>query len=52
MGTSDQEQMGQFVRQHKRIAMGEKLSGSSMGTQGQSKTPEKKSGGLAQAKKK
>lgn len=52
MGTSDQEQMSQFVRQHKRIAMGEKLNGSSMGAQGSAKPTEKKSGGLAQAKKK
>jgi hypothetical protein len=52
MGTSDQEQMSQHVRQHKRLAMGEKLDGSSMEPKGGQKPAEKKSGGLAQAKKK
>lgn len=51
MATSDKEQMGQNVRQHKRMAMGEKLDGTSMQPKGGSKTS-KPAGGLAQAKKK
>jgi hypothetical protein len=49
MATSDQEQKGINVRQHKRMAMGEKLNGQSM--QG-SKPAGKPQGGLSQAKKK
>ena len=50
MATSDQEQKGINVPQHKRLAMGEKLTGQSMkGGSGQSGKP---SGGLSQAKKK
>jgi hypothetical protein len=52
MATSDQEQMSQQVPQHKRIAMGEKLDGSSMQPKGGAKPAEKKAGGLASAKKK
>jgi hypothetical protein len=48
MATSDQEQKGINVRQHKRMAMGEKLTGQSMQPKGNSKPQ----GGLAQAKKK
>jgi hypothetical protein len=47
MSTSDQEQKGINVRQHKRMAMGEKLTGQTQ----QAKT-QKPQGGLAQAKKK
>jgi hypothetical protein len=48
MATSDQEQKGINVPQHKRLAMGEKLDGQSM----KGSTPTKQSGGLSQAKKK
>ena len=48
MATSDQEQKGINVRQHKRMAMGEKLTGQSM----QPKGDNKPQGGLSQAKKK
>ena len=51
MSTSDQEQKGIFVKQHKRMAMGEKLDGTSLKGKGDSK-PAKPQGGLAQAKKK
>lgn len=54
--TSNQEQMGQDVNYHKRIAMGAALDGSSMGGKQPAKTaaPAKSSGrgALAQAKKK
>jgi hypothetical protein len=49
MATSDQEQKGINVPQHKRMAMGEKLDGQSMKG---STAPTKQSGGLSQAKKK
>lgn len=53
MATSDQEQMGINVPQHKRIAMGAKLDGSSLEPKGQpAKQPAKPQGGLSQAKKK
>jgi len=48
MATSDQEQKGINVPQHKRMAMGEKLTGQSMQPKGNTKPQ----GGLAQAKKK
>lgn len=51
MATSDQEQKGINVPQHKRLAMGEKLTGQSMqpkGGSGQSKP----AGGLSQVKQK
>lgn len=48
MAVSDQEQKGINVPQHKRLAMGEKLTGQSM----QPKGGDKPKGGLAQAKKK
>ena len=51
MATSDQEQKSELVRQHKRIAMGEKLDGTSMQPKG-GNAPAQKQGGLAQAKKK
>ena len=51
MATSDQEQKSTNVPQHKRIAMGEKLDGSSMQPKGGSQ-PAKQQGGLSQAKSK
>jgi hypothetical protein len=48
MAVSDQEQKSINVPQHKRLAMGEKLTGQSM----QPKGGDKPKGGLAQAKKK
>ena len=51
MATSDQEQKGTNVPQHKRIAMGEKLDGTSYQPKGGSQS-NKSAGGLAQAKKK
>jgi hypothetical protein len=50
MATSDQEQKGINVPQHKRMAMGEKLTGQSM--KSGSNNGSKPRGGLAQAKKK
>lgn len=50
MATSDQEQKGINVPQHKRMAMGEKLTGQSMKSGGGNGS--KPRGGLAQAKKK
>ncbi|GEM_PF-2129815 len=53
---SNQEQMGQDVNYHKRIAMGAALDGSTLGSKEPAKTPApaRKTGGgaLAQAKKK
>ena len=46
---SEQEQKGIDVPQHKRIAQGEKLDGTSYGSKGGS---EKKQGGLAHTEKK
>lgn len=51
MATSDKEQKGVNVRQHKRIAMGEKLDGTSMGSKGSSSGNSSK-GGLPTSKKK
>ena len=51
MAMSDQEQKSINVPQHKRIAMGEKLDGSSMQPKGGSQ-PSKPQGGLSQAKSK
>jgi len=48
MATSDQEQKSVLVPQHKRLAMGEKLTGQSMQPKGNGKPQ----GGLSQAKKK
>ena len=50
MATSDQEQRGINVPQHKRMAMGEKLNGSSMQPKGQSQS--KPQSGLSQVKAK
>jgi hypothetical protein len=52
MSTSEYEQRTILVPQHKRIAMGEKLDGTSMQPKGASKSSKKPVGGLAQAKKK
>jgi len=49
MSTSEQEQKSINVPQHKRIAMGEKLDGTSLQPKGQ---PAPKQGALQQAKKK
>lgn len=49
MSTGDQEQKSVNVPQHKRLAMGEKLDGTSLQSKGQS-APQK--GALQQAKKK
>ena len=51
MATSDQEQKGVNVRQHKRMAMGEKLNGQSLQGKGGSQA-KKPAGGLSHAKKK
>jgi hypothetical protein len=48
MATSDQEQKSVLVKQHKRLAQGEKLDGTNMGPKGE----KAKSGGLSHAKKK
>jgi|TARA_R110000868_G_scaffold8513_3_gene44062 hypothetical protein len=50
MATSDQEQKSINVPQHKRLAMGEKLTGQSMKSGGGNGS--KPRGGLAQVKKK
>lgn len=50
MATSDQEQKGINVRQHKRMAMGEKLNGQTQQSSGGKDS--KPQGGLAHAKKK
>ena len=52
MATSDQEQKSINVPQHKRIAMGEKLDGSSMQPRGGNSGNNNSKGGLSQAKKK
>lgn len=52
MATSDQEQRGINVPMHKRIAMGEKLDGTSLQPKGGSQPARKPAGGLSQAKKK
>ena len=51
MATSDQEQKSINVPQHKRIAMGEKLDGTSYQPKG-GQQPSKNQGGLSQAKSK
>jgi len=51
MATSDQEQRGINVRQHKRMAMGEKLDGQSMPAKSQSQGS-KPTGGLSHLKSK
>lgn len=52
MATSDQEQRGINVPMHKRIAMGERLDGTSLKPKGGSEPARKPQGGLSQAKKK
>jgi len=51
MATSDAEQRSINVPYHKRLAMGEKLDGTSLQAKGKP-APAKPRGGLAQAKKK
>jgi hypothetical protein len=51
MATSDKEQMGVNVRQHKRMAMGEKLNGQTMQGKSGTSQPAKRTGGLSGAKK-
>lgn len=54
MATSDKEQMSENVPQHKRLAMGAKIDGTSLKAKGSSaptKTGSKPSGGLASLKK-
>jgi hypothetical protein len=51
MATSDQEQKSVLVPQHKRMAMGEKLTGQSMQAKGGNSQPAKRTGGLSGAKK-
>ena len=50
MATSDKEQMSELVPQHKRLAMGAKLDGSTMKSKDSSGG--KKTSGLASLKKK
>ena len=53
MATSDKEQMSDKVPQHKRLAMGEKIDGTSMQSKGVNTNPISKSkGGLSHASKK
>lgn len=54
MATSDKEQMSEAVPQHKRLAMGAKIDGSSLKAKGSStsgKATSKPTGGLASLKK-
>ena len=51
MATSDQEQKSVLVKQHKRIAMGEKLNGQTMEPKGTTSQTSKPKGGLSGAKK-
>jgi hypothetical protein len=50
MATSDQEQQSILVPQHKRLAQGAKIDGTSMPAKG-SNTPAKPTGGLSHLKK-
>ena len=54
MATSDQEQRSVNVPQHKRLAMGEKLNGTSYGAKGNGAEakPSKPVGGLSHVKSK
>jgi hypothetical protein len=52
MATSNQEQKGINVPQHKRMAMGEKLDGTSMQPKGQSQGSKSSGGGLSHVKAK
>ena len=52
MATSDAEQRSINVPYHKRLAMGEKLDGTSLQAKGKPAPASKPRGGLAQAKKK
>jgi len=48
---SDQEQKGIYVKQQKRLAMGEKLTGASMQPKGSDNKSNKSKGGLSHVKK-
>ena len=52
MATSEQDQKGINVNQHKRMAMGEKLTGQTMQTKGGTNPISKPKGGLSGSKKK
>jgi len=52
MANSDKEQKSIDVPQHKRLAMGEKLDGTSLKSKGESSKSSKPAGGLAHVKKK
>ena len=52
MATSDQEQRGINVPMHKRMAMGEKLNGTSLQPKGASQGQSKPQGGLSHVKAK
>ena len=52
MASNNASQTSEFVPQHKRMAMGVKLDGSSIKGGSAPAKPAAKSGGLAQAKKK
>jgi hypothetical protein len=52
MATSDQEQQSILVPQHKRMAQGAKLDGTSMQAKGAGKGNSKPAGGLSHVKKK
>jgi hypothetical protein len=51
MATSDQEQKSVLVKQHKRLAMGEKLDGQTMQSKETTNRISKPKGGLSGAKK-
>ncbi len=51
MATSDQEQKGINVPMHKRLAMGEKLDGTSLQSKGNTSQTSKSKGGLSHVKK-
>lgn len=52
MATSEQEQQSILVPQHKRMAQGAKLDGTSMQAKGDGKGNSKPAGGLSHVKKK
>jgi len=52
MASSDSQQMSEMVPQHKRMAMGVKINGSSTKSGSAPAKAPQKTGGLAQAKKK
>lgn len=50
--SNDKEQKSELVRQHKRIAQGEKLDGTSLKSKGTTSPTSKKQGGLSHIKSK